>query len=134
MLAFALLAIASLAFAFADGLRWLIIARIIQGVAMGIGTGAAAAAIREWMTEAQRVHAPAITVLATGGGSAFGALLGGVLGQYAPHPLALPYFVQIGLLACGAIAVATVPSCPHLHPAGAQRDAARSAPRSGGRS
>ncbi len=118
LLAFALLAIASLAFAFADGLRWLIIARIIQGLAMGIGTGAAAAAIREWTTEAQRVHAPAITVLATGGGSAFGALLGGMLAEYGPHPTALPYLVMIGLLACGAIAVATVPSCPHLHPAG----------------
>jgi MFS family permease len=118
LLAFALLAIASLVFALADGLRWLIVARIIQGLAIGLGTGAAAAAIREWMTEAQRVHAAAITVLATGGGSAAGALLGGVLAEYGPHPLALPYFVMIGLLACGAIAVASVPSCPHLHPAG----------------
>jgi predicted MFS family arabinose efflux permease len=118
LLAFALLALGSLAFAFADGLIWLIVARIIQGIGMGIGTGAAAAAIGEWMHESQRSRAGAVTVVAVSGGSAAGALLGGVLGQYGPNPLALPYFVHIGLLACGAIAVATVPSCPHLHPAG----------------
>lgn len=118
LLTFTLLAIAALAFAFADGLIWLIVGRIIQGLAMGIGIGAAAAAIREWMHEADRVHAAAITVVATGAGSAGGALLGGALSQYGPHPLALPYFVLIGLLACGAVAVATVPSCPHIHPAG----------------
>jgi len=59
-----------------------------------------------------------IAVAATGAGSAFGALLGGTLAEFGPHPLALPYFVMIALLACGAIAVSTVPSCPHLHPAG----------------
>jgi MFS family permease len=118
LLSLALLAIAAFVFAFAGGLVWLVVARIVQGVGMGIGVGAAAAAIREWMHEADRVHAAAITVLATGGGSAAGAILGGVLAEYGPHPLALPYLVLIGLLACGAIAVATVPSCPHLHPAG----------------
>ena len=118
LLTFTLLAIAALVFAFADGLISLIIARIIQGLAMGLGIGAAAAAIREWMREADRVHAAAITVVATGAGSAGGALLSGLLSQYGPDPLSLPYFVMIGLLVCGAIAVATVPSCPHIHPAG----------------
>jgi MFS family permease len=117
LLSFALMALGSLVFAFADGLVWLIVARIVQGVAMGIGTGAAAAAIREWMHEADRGRAGEVTVIAVSVGSAAGALLGGILGQYGPHPLALPFFVHIGLLACGAIAVATVPSCPHLHPA-----------------
>jgi MFS family permease len=117
LLAFAFMALGSLVFAFADGLIWLIVARIIQGVAMGIGTGAAAAAIREWMHEADRGRAGEVTVIAVSVGSAFGALLGGILGQYAPHPLELPFLVHIGLLACGAIAIATVPSCPHLQPA-----------------
>jgi MFS family permease len=116
LLAFALLALGSLVFAFADGLVWLIVARMVQGIAMGVGTGAAAAAIREWMHESDRGRAGAVTVVAVG--SAAGALLGGVLAQYAPNPFSLPYFVHIGLLACGAVAVALVPSCPHLHPAG----------------
>jgi predicted MFS family arabinose efflux permease len=116
LLAFALLAVASLVFAFADGLISLVLARIIQGMGIGIGVGAAAAAIREWMSDADRPQAGAATVVAVGVGSTFGALLGGVLGQFAPSPLMLPYFVHIGLLGCAAIAVATVPSCPHLVP------------------
>lgn len=118
LLAFVGLAIASLIFAFADGLIWLIIGRIVQGLSMGIGTGAATAAIREWMDERERLRAGEVTVIAVAVGSAFGALLGGALAQYAPHPLSLAFFVHIGLLACGAVAVATVPSCPHLHPLG----------------
>jgi MFS family permease len=116
LLAFAGMAIGALIFAFADGLIWLIIARIVQGLAMGIGTGAATAAIREWMHEADRARAGEVTVIAVSVGSAFGALLGGSLAQYAPHPDSLTFFIYIGLLACVAVAVASVPSCPHLHP------------------
>lgn len=118
LISFAILALAALVFAFAQGLWWLIAARVVQGVAMGMGAGAAAAAIREWMRKPDPVFAAAIAVAATGAGSAAGALLSGTLAEFGPHPLALPYFVIIALLACGGIAVASVPSCPHLHPAG----------------
>lgn len=116
LLAFVGMALGALIFAFADGLIWLLIARVVQGLAMGIGTGAAAAAIREWMHEADRVRAGEVTVIAVSVGSAFGALLGGTLAEYAPHPESLPFFVYIALLGCTAVAVASVPSCPHLHP------------------
>jgi MFS family permease len=114
LLAFALLAMGSLIFACAHGLWWMIAARIVQGVGMGIGTGSSAAAVREWMNEADRPRAGSITVIAVSAGSAAGALLGGILGEFAPAPLVLPYVVHIGLLACGAVAVWMVPSCPHL--------------------
>lgn len=114
LFAFALLALGSLIFALAQGLWWMIAARIVQGVGMGIGTGAAAAAVREWMHERDRPRAGAITVVAVSAGSAAGALMGGILGQFAPHPLVVPYVVHIALLACGAIAIALVPACPIL--------------------
>jgi len=116
LLAFAAMAVAAVVFAFADGLIWLLVARVIQGLAMGIGIGACGAAIREWMREADRPRAGEIIVIAVSAGSALGALMGGVLGQYAPHPESLTYIVYIALLAVVAVAVATVPSCPHLHP------------------
>jgi MFS family permease len=116
LLAFVGMALGALIFAFANGLILLLIARVVQGIAMGIGTGAGAAAIREWMHEADRDRAGEVTVIAVSAGSAFGALLGGTLAQYGPHPQSLPFFVYIGLLGCVAIAVASVPSCPHLHP------------------
>jgi MFS family permease len=116
LLAFAVLAVGSLIFAFADGVPWLIAARIVQGVGMGLGTGAAAAAIREWMPENQRGRAGMVTVIAVAAGSALGALMGGILAEYAPHPLSLAYFVHVGLVAAAAVAVARVPKCPHPRP------------------
>jgi predicted MFS family arabinose efflux permease len=120
LLAFAILAVATLVFAFAQGLLWLIVGRMIQGFAMGIGLGAGTAAVREWMSERLRPRAGEVTVVATAAGSAAGALLGGAVGQFAPDPLSLPYFVYIALLAGGAALVASVPKCPHLQPAAAR--------------
>jgi MFS family permease len=117
LLAFAILALGSLTFACAQNVWWMIAARIVQGVGMGIGTGSAAAAVREWMHAKDRPRAGAVTVIAVSAGSAAGALLGGILGEFAPWPLMLPYLVHIALLGCGAIAVTLVPKCPHLQPA-----------------
>jgi MFS family permease len=83
---------------------------------MGIGSGASAAAIREWMPERERGRAGTIIVLAVAGGSAFGALLGGALAQYAPHPLSLAYLVHVALVVWAAVAIAAVPKCPHPRP------------------
>lgn len=116
LLAFALMAVAAVVFAFADGLVWLLVARVIQGIAMGIGIGACGAAVREWMDDRDRGRAGEIIVIAAAAGSALGALLGGIMGQYAPHPESLAYAAYIMLLVPLAIAVASVPTCPHLHP------------------
>src|SRR5437879_6718407 len=115
--ALAIGALASLVFAVASGLWWLLVARILQGVALGVGGGTAVAAIREWMDESMRPRAGVVALVGISIGSALGALIGGALGQYAPHPTTLPYLVHIVLLACVAGALATVPSCPHLGPA-----------------
>ena len=120
LLSFAIFAVASVVFAYAHGLLWLIVGRMIQGFAMGIGLGAGTAAIREWMSEKDRQRAGEVTVIATAAGSALGALLGGTLGEFAPDPLSLPFLVYIALLACGALAVASVPKCPHLQRAAAK--------------
>ena len=116
LLAFALMAVAALVLAFASGLWWLVAARLVQGFAMGIGIGTATVAIREWMAESMRPHAGLVGSMAVSAGSALGAVIGGVLGQYGPLPLALPYFVYIALLACVALALATVPSGAHVQP------------------
>jgi len=111
----ALLALGSLVFAFANEFVWLIIGRILQGFAVGVGLGASIAAITEWMPEAMRKHAGQVAVIATSAGAAFGALLAGALGQYTPYGASLPYFVHIALLIVLAFAIASVPSCPHVY-------------------
>jgi MFS family permease len=117
LIALGIHACGSLTFAFATGLWWLIAARILQGLAMGIGTGTATAAIREWMDEPMRPRAGVVALIGLTVGSAVGALIGGFLGQYAPYPTVLPWLVHIGLLALCALALTTVPQCPHLAPA-----------------
>ena len=110
-----LMLLGSVVFAFADGLVWLILARILQGLAIGMSLGAGIAAVTEWMPQRQRARAGQFVVVATAVGSALGAILGGILGQYGPHPLMLPYVLHIVLLVLAAIAIAMVPSCPHVH-------------------
>jgi MFS family permease len=114
LLALGLMGFSAVVLAFAAGVWWLIAARLVQGVAMGVGAGTATVAIREWMDEAMRPRAGMVAGVAVSIGSAVGALLGGVLGQYGPHPLSLPYVVYAGLLACIALAVATMPASAHL--------------------
>jgi MFS family permease len=117
LIAIAIAALGSLAFAFASGLWWLIAARALQGVALGIGLPTAVAAVREWMDDAMRSRAGTLAIVGTSVGSAFGALLAGILAEYAPLPNTLSFLVYIVLLAVLAVAVASVPSCPHLGPA-----------------
>ena len=117
LIAIAIAALGSLAFAFASGLWWLIAARAFQGVALGIGLPTAVAAVREWMDEVMRPRAGTLAIVGTSVGAAFGALIAGILAEYAPLPNTLSFLVYIVLLAGLAVAVASVPSCPHLGPA-----------------
>ncbi len=111
-------ALGSLVFACADGLWWLIAGRVLQGIAIGIGLGTGAAAVREWMDVGMQRLAGEVTLIGTGVGATVGAILGGVLGQYAPFPTTLPFIAHIVIVACVAAAVSSVPSCPHLGSAG----------------
>jgi MFS family permease len=120
LIAIAIAALGSLVFAFASGLWWLIAARILQGVAVGIGLPTAVAATREWMAESMRPRAGSVAIIGTSVGAGGGALVAGVLAQYAPLPNVLPFLLHIVLLAILAAAVASVPSCAHLAPASHQ--------------
>lgn len=117
LIAIAIAALGALVFAFASGLWWLIAARVLQGVSLGIGLPTAVAAVREWMVDSMRSLAGTLAIVGTSVGSAFGALLAGVLAEYAPLPNTLVFLVYVVLLVVLAAAVASVPSCPHLGPA-----------------
>lgn len=118
LIAIAFSAAGSLVFAFATGMWSLAAARVLQGIAVGMGTGTATAAVRDWMPEAMRPRAGAVAILGVGVGSSAGAIVGGALAQYAPFPTTLPYLVHVALLAMLAAALATIPS---RAPAGAAR-------------
>ncbi len=118
LIALGFAAMGSLVFALADSLWWLIAGRILQGIAIGLGVGTGAAAVREWMEPGMQRLAGEVVLIGTGVGASVSAILSGVLGQYAPHPTVLPYVAHIVLVGCVAAMVRSVPSCPHLASAG----------------
>src|SRR5437763_15044596 len=93
-----------LLFLFADGAAWLYGARAMQGLAVGMISGAATAALVELDPHDDRRRAAMFAGLAQAGGSAAGPLLAGVLAEWAPDPLRLPFIVGLALTVVAAVA------------------------------
>jgi len=93
------------------GLASLIAARFISGVSVGMLTATATAYLMELHLKdrpgAGRRRADLVATSANLGGIGFGPLLAGVLAEYAPHPLIVPYLVFEGLLAIGLVVTLT---------------------------
>ncbi len=87
----------ALVFVFFPGLIGLLVARVVCGVAVGMTTATAAAYLSELHLRAHpgaTSKSPQIVAIAANlGGIGFGPLLGGLLAQFAPAPLRLPYIV-----------------------------------------
>jgi len=96
-------------FAAAEGEAWLFAARAAQGLAVGMISGAATAALVELDPHGSRRRAALGAGLAQAGGSALGPLVAGVLVQWAPDPLRLSYLVTLGATAAAATLVLRVP-------------------------
>jgi len=98
-----------LAFVAATGVEWLFAARVLQGFATGVATGALSAWLLDLQPADGRRLGSVIAGLAPVAGLAFGALAAGVLVQYAPDPLHLVYWVLIGAYVVALGAVLTMP-------------------------
>ncbi|MFJ4425130.1 MFS transporter [Streptomyces bobili] len=93
----------------ADSLAWLYAGRLLSGLSAGLFTGAATAYV---MDLAPRGGGPRATFVATAanmGGLGCGPLLAGVLAQYAPWPLYLPFAVHLALVAGSAAVLLWLP-------------------------
>jgi MFS family permease len=95
---FAAAASASALFAAAGGLASLFVARILQGVATGLIAGTATAALVELQPAGDTKHAAYLASTANVGGAAIGPAFAGVLAQYAPWPIVLPYLAHLLLM------------------------------------
>lgn len=93
------ISVGSLLFALAQDAAWLLAARAAQGLAVGMLSGAATAALAELHPRGDRRTAALVATVALTGGSAVGPIFGGVLAEYGPYPLVLPYAANLGLLA-----------------------------------
>ena len=104
--AFAL--VSSIVFLFATDVPLLLVARLLSGLSAGIFTGTATAAIVEAVPDDERGKASAVATAVNIGGLGAGPVLAGLLVQYAPAKLLLPFVVHIVLivLAVGAVLLA----------------------------
>ncbi|MEV6162708.1 MFS transporter [Streptomyces sp. NPDC052052] len=87
------------------GLPLLFAGRLLSGCAAGLLSGAATAAVIELAGPGQKARAGFAATAANMGGLGCGPLLSGLLAQYTRWPLALPFWVHLGLVAvaCGII-------------------------------
>lgn len=93
----------------ATGLGWLYAGRLFSGLSAGLFTGAATAYVMEMAPIGGTARATFVATAANMGGLGCGPLLAGVLAQYAPWPLQLPFIVHIVLVAGSAAILLRLP-------------------------
>jgi predicted MFS family arabinose efflux permease len=112
------LAALALLFALATATGWLFAARAVLGVAQGMLSGAATAALAELVPGGERRRAALLATLAQTGGTATGVLLCGVLAQWGPAPQVTPFVVGMVICMLVAAALRLVPETAERQPGG----------------
>ncbi|MEV7605270.1 MFS transporter [Paenarthrobacter sp. NPDC089322] len=101
-------------FANADSLAVLSFGRALQGVAVGLATGASAAALRELLPQ-RPDWASRFTLLSSAGGVAAGPAIGGLL-SLLPDPTRMPYYVHSGVLLAALVPLWLLKARPAIAP------------------
>src|SRR4051794_20111822 len=101
-------------FLIAHGVGLLFAARALQGVAVGVISGAASAAMFDLRPNGGA--APVVSSAAPTGGQALGAIGASVLAQYAPAPTHLVWWLLLGAFITGVVAVLAMPEPGTVRP------------------
>nr|WP_051809453.1 MFS transporter [Actinoplanes subtropicus] len=104
----------TLLFVFAQGTAWLYAGRLLIGLAVGILSGTGTAWLAELFGPGERRAATVTAATANLTGIAVGPLLAGLLAEYAPVPLVLPFVAYLIVLGVVATAVARAPETRRL--------------------
>ncbi len=99
----------ALVFLFARGTASLYAARILSGLAIGVGAGTATAWLADLIHDESKSRATVIATSANFIGLGVAALVAGVLAEYLPWPLHLPFVVYLLALLAVAAMVLMVP-------------------------
>ncbi|MET9506610.1 MFS transporter [Streptomyces sp. NPDC006622] len=97
------------AFLCAESPAWLYAGRLLSGLSAGLFTGAATAYIMDLAPRGGGPRATFVATAATMGGLGCGPLLAGLLAQYAPWPLYLPFAVHLALVVVSAAVLLRLP-------------------------
>lgn len=85
-------------FLFAHGVAALYAARVLSGLAIGIGAGTGTAWLAELIDEQDRSRATVIATIANFTGLGIGALVAGLLAEYVALPLRTPFIAYLAVL------------------------------------
>ncbi|MGY1739293.1 MULTISPECIES: MFS transporter [unclassified Blastococcus] len=99
----------------ADGVAWLIAARVLQGLAMGSLTGTLGAALLDTQ-HADRPLGPVINSASPGIGLSAGAVLSGLILEFVPSPTSWVFGVLTAALLLAAAAVLVLPETSPRRP------------------
>ena len=102
-------ALSTVAFLLAQGLALLVVGRLLSGLSAGIFTGTATAALVDLAGRGQGRRATLVATVANIGALGLGPLVAGLLAQFAPLPLRLPYWLDLGLILLAILAVWGIP-------------------------
>jgi MFS family permease len=115
LVALGLSVLSAVCFLSEGGLPLLFVGRLLSGFAAGLFSGAATAAVLELAPPELRGRAGFAATAANMGGLGCGPLLSGVLAQYAPWPLRLPFLVHIALLVAAFAVTSALPETVARH-------------------
>ncbi|MER9326193.1 MFS transporter [Mesorhizobium sp. M0488] len=103
--AMAVAIVSAVIFLFAVNVVSLDVARILSGLGIGVGAGTGTAWIAELLPDADKARASVIATSTNFLGLGFGALVSGLLAEYEPWPLRLPFIVYLAALAAVTVLV-----------------------------
>lgn len=112
----ALAVLSAVAFLVPGGLAPLFVGRFLSGLSAGIFTGTATAAIVDLARPDRRARAGLIAASVNMFGLGLGPLLAGLLAEFAPQPLRLPYLVHLGLVGLATALVWWMPEPVDVRP------------------
>ncbi|WP_284751668.1 MFS transporter [Arthrobacter sp. efr-133-R2A-120] len=119
--------VGGLVFANADNLLMLSAGRMLQGVAVGLATGASSAALRE-LLPSRPEWASRFTLLSSSGGVAAGPAIGGLL-SLLPGATSTPFFIHAAVLLLLLVPLWLLKARPAIRPAEGPRPYTVLAPR-----
>lgn len=103
-------------FVTASGVGWLLAARVVQGLSVGLATGALSAALIDLAPAAAPHRASLVNGVAPLAGMCLGSLVTGLLVAFVPAPTVVPYLVPlVGFVALAIGILAIEEPAPHAH-------------------
>lgn len=112
-LAIGLSALSAVCFLSEAGLPLLYVGRVLSGFSAGLFSGTGTAAVLELAPEERRARAGFAATAANMGGLGLGPLVAGLLAEYTPWPLTLPFAVHLALLAVAFAMTRLLPETVH---------------------